>query len=274
MLEISGLMNHLHFQEEDEIIEKKKGYIVLPLIKSRDDEEKPIEKINDYFLECLGEQGFSLEDDGENMLGQMIGEMIGNIDDHNKGFNEWFACGHCEKAFEEECSEVQLTIFNFGVSFYEGIYQDDTKEYSLKLLEKKYIENRHGTIAELTKEEYLTLLTLQGDISRINSGPCDDRGQGTMDLIENFETIGQTDRYKLESLMSITTGNINITFRPGNRGLAERRLFLNDDYSYNDNLRSSGVIRKNKYHFPGSVLSMKFYIDRQFLSKSLRNGGA
>lgn len=270
MLKVSGLLEHLKMitKEEQELIRYQ--HLLMELITNENCKE-PVENIVSYYLRVLDNQGFSLNQEGQQLLGEFVGEVFSNIEDHNKDFKAWYAIGHCEKQKLNDCSEVQLAIFNYGVSIYESYEQGDTLEYSKNYIEDLYQENVVKNNLSIDKETYISALSLQRGISRLNSDKHSTRGQGTMDLIDSFAKLGQSRYDGIDPEMSITSGHVTFVFDPKVKG-DNNNVFLDENYNIDKN-QIGRNIKVNKYHFPGTVISMKFFVDKNYLSEAMSNNG-
>ena len=99
-----------------------------------------------------------------------------------------------------------------------------------------------------------------------------DRGQGTKNLIENFQLLGDSLDIGCEPIMTITTGNTHIIFNNKykfkDRGDNIKVIAFNKDNDLNKRPDKQNVINiKNK--FPGVIISMKFYIDRDYIKREM-----
>ena len=142
----------------------------------------------------------------------------------------------------------------------------------------EYLTSFHKKMFHRTDEELLwTLFSLQHGISRLNSAQDETRGQGTIDLIDSFQKLGRKydkDGNIQKPIMSITSGNINILFdgtytiREDENNLkviafnAENSLKNEPDEKYVKNIGN---------YFPGTVISIKFFIDREYIEELKKN---
>merc|ERR1711916_213088 len=120
----------------------------------------------------------------------------------------------------------------------------------------------------------ITLYALQEGVSRkrVDDILDDDfdRGTGTMKLIRHFMSIGRkADGTK--PLLSITSGKAHIKFddtysveRIDQRNIA----FLNRENNVND-LPDERFVKYLRNKFPGTVISMQFYLDRSYIESVL-----
>lgn len=264
MLVISGLVEHLGLAKGEQEEKLKDNKILMPLLTDKG-ESQPVEQIMKYLNDCFDAEGIGLTDHGNQMMGDIIGEVFSNIDDHNKEFKRWYALGHAE--IYEELTMVNLAIMNYGASFPESFIQNDTENFARHQIESLYRKQKDKH-PSLDKNLYVTLLCLQKYISRYKSSDESTRGQGLVELLDNFIKIGQYDKENNISVMSITTGNISIKF-DGEEVIDNKgRVYLGVRHDY---LKSKEkFFKKLNNNFPGTVISMKFVINREFLEGAIR----
>lgn len=250
-------------------------YRISPNAKSDDTQTKVVE----YFSSCLETQDIGLNEEGMHFFLDLIGEAINNCELHSGEFCQWFTLGHYW--MQESYGECNIVLFNFGQTIYEGlknsISSKELKE-SLELLSKEH--NKKGFFNkgnDWDEETLWTLYSLQDGVSRCRSDDEPDRGTGTVKLIDAFQQIGDTFDGK-KAKMSIISGRACIYF-DGEYKLLEKDfdydsrqiiafnkendLFLPPDKRY---------VKKNKNFFPGTVISMQFYLDKKFLEDIIEGG--
>lgn len=264
MLEVSGILEHLDFD-----IEVPKHIRKLELIECGE-QGVVSTKVTDYINECLNEQEFEFSRKGYDYFVSMVGEVIDNCEIHGGEFTKWYTLGHY--SMKNDIGECSLVIFNFGDTIYEnlkyGKITEETKE-SLEKMTKYYQKNFNN---ESWSEEALwTLYSLQDGVSRFRDSKMDpDRGTGTVTFIDSFQKIGKTMNDK-KPLMSITSGKVSILFdgkyslKASNKKNEDRKIIAfnkeNDLYKLPDKRN----VRILKNGFPGTVISMNFYLDKKYL---------
>ena len=125
-----------------------------------------------------------------------------------------------------------------------------------------------------TEEILWTLYSLQQNISKKRKDINDDRGNGTIKLIKSFMDIGANIDNK-KSLMSITSGKCQILF-DGTYKLEEKvnkdkkyyQIAFNDSNNLN-NKPDKRFVYNLQNKFPGTIISMEFYLDRKFFNMLL-----
>ena len=124
----------------------------------------------------------------------------------------------------------------------------------------------------------LTVFSIQEGISRLrdrNREGNKKRGTGTIILLDTFYTLGKSIR-NVEPEFSITSGHTHILFNKKYQlkdevfdepiwGKGSRKIIA---FNENNNLfqkADTNNVRLMKHYFPGTIISMKFYIDREYL---------
>ncbi|WP_455576964.1 hypothetical protein [Anaerosinus sp.] len=276
ILEASGMLKHLGFEEP-----KNNRILKLELQRSLDCDVIGT-RVVQYFLKCLATQGFTLKLEGKSVMGEMVGEVINNCKLHSGEYGRWFTLGHYFKQQDKlnKYGECHLVIFNFGRTIYEGLsaIRDDTDKLRIKQsLEDLYKKHKSLISRHWTKEALWTLYALQDGISRLRTDKDPDRGTGTIKLIESFQSIGGTANGR-KPIMSITSGHVHIVldgkYRLKEKDFnGEKRQIIafneeNDLYKKPD----KKYVQILKNFFPGTIISMRFYLDKEYLSQHVNEG--
>lgn len=286
ILMVSGILKHLNVGiPEDEILEKFPGEIIrLKLLSGgRNTSTYKVHtptksdivatQVAEYFADCLKTQGLGITKEGKSYIGQMVGETINNCQLHSGDFSQWFTLGHYYIEDGSNYGECQLVIYNFGQTIYEGLKNNAIDPQTVKNLEE--ITSLHTASGFFNTphwdEEVLwTLYALQDGVSRAKSIDDPDRGTGTVTLIEAFQNIGSTiDGKKAE--MSIISGMSFIYF--DGKYKLERKdngEDFRDIIAFNKNNELNEVpdkryVKKLRNYFPGTIISLDFFIDRQYI---------
>lgn len=237
------------------------------------------EKLVEYYNNCLHTQGYTLSDDGKNKFGKMFGEVFDNAIKYSGNLGSWHALGYFDRPEEDKnYGKCRLVLMNFGSTIYEGLKAEDTTKYTKKQLER-HTKKHHSFFGINFNEEVLwTLYALQKNVSKQRIDKQDTKGKGTIDLIESFMAIG-AEINEEKPIMSITSGGCHILF-DGTYTLKEIEykdgrkvpiIAFNDKNSLNHKPDSNYVYAlKNK--FIGTVISMEFYLDRQYITEMLKKG--
>lgn len=243
-------------------------------------------KLTLYFNKCLKRQNMELNDEGKRLLGRILGEVISNCEIHGGDLSTWYTQGHYQIEEDHSYGEMQLLFLNLGESIYEGLKNNSTSEETKQKLvhiidiQKKYVGSQWD------EEMIYTVLALQEGISRLRDKNIDGyegRGSGTVSMIEMFYDIGKSQN-GLKPQMSIVSGSTQIIFTDNYKmksvefnddiifGTGEKQIIaFNDKNDIYLPANSKNVIKMNQY-FPGTVISLKFYLDNRYITSKKKRG--
>ncbi len=274
ILMVSGILKHLHISETS-----IPGVECLELLHNETSAEMA-QKIIEYLVRCLNSHGFGIKKEGVRDLGEMLSEILDNCKQHGV-LHEWIALGHYSKD-KAQRGKGRLVIFNFGKTIYESFSEKGSNPSMFKYLksEAEAICTKFANAPSI--ESMVTLYALQDGISRFKDKENEsDRGSGTIKLISIFQAIGRDKEQNLPS-MSITSGKTQIVFdnkyRIGHSkidGMEKQIIAFNRENDMKLPPDSNNVKDLNVF-FPGTVISMEFYIDRGYLEdvmKGANNNG-
>jgi hypothetical protein len=285
IIRASGLTKNLKVADQALSEAKAKNYLLFDLISggkeyasphSSSETEKAEQKLTDYFDACLKKSGFHLTIDGRRNLSIMVGEMMTNAEEHS-GHGRWFVTGYLRK--QDGYDEVNIAIFNFGRTIYETF--DEKIDPSLRA-DLKHLSDHHTQKgffgSEWSEETLWTLYSLQEGVSRYTGTPRGtDRGTGTVRMIEFFQNLGRKDDAKLEPKMCLLSGSAYILFDSRYKMLSEpvdnemrSTIAFNSTNSLLDPPDKNNV-KKIHGHFPGTIVSLKFFLDKKYLSQQMTN---
>ena len=287
----SGLPHHLQAEIELKADEKKiERFELVSGSHSERDEEKisgmVATNLTLYFDRCLATQKLFLKNSGKGFISRMLGEVIDNCEIHGGENATWYTQGHYQIYKNEQIGEMQLIFLSFGDTIYEGLKRESSQETRQRL---EYMMQKHQkALTEDWNEEVIyTVLALQAGISRLRDKDIEGyefRGSGTVSMIEQFYNIGKTNGEE-EPSMVIVSGHTMIKFddryKMKTETFIEDRVFgttksriiafnaENDIYKPAD----SKNVKYMKEYFPGTVISLKFYLDRKYI-ESKKKGKA
>ncbi len=293
IIEISGIKAHLNFPIEkgkyEERIKKTKplklfgggSNRVLILNNKEYSSSDGAYKIIMYFESCLNENYLGFTEEGRQSFSNMIGEVIDNCRIHSKvkkenDFYQWYCLGHYSPCKKDSYGECYITIFDFGQTIYEGLLHDSISEITKEELKgKTELHYKKGLFGEKWKEETLwTLYSLQDGVSKDYDEEEDpDRGTGTIKFLNAFQEIGYASDGK-KPKMALISGNTYIKF--DEKKYPIKQMDFNgvpgDIIAFNekndlDEQPDSKFVRHLKNYFPGTIISMKFYIDNKMLTR-------
>ena len=236
-----------------------------------------------YFNKCLKTQNMELNDEGKRLLSRILGEVISNCEIHGGEFSTWYTQGHYQIKDDNSFGEMQMLFLNLGETIYEGLKNSSSNETKHKLTHILDLQ-RKNINANWDEEMIFTLFALQEGISRLrdkNIKGYEGRGSGTVSMIEMFNDIGKCEN-GLKPQMTIISGRTQIKFTDSYKmecvefdkdivfGTGEKRIIA---FNKENNIYSSpdmnNVIKMSEY-FPGTVISLKFYLDSRYIISKKR----
>ncbi len=224
-----------------------------------------------HLEECLNEHSLTLSKDAQHRLRACLGEILDNANEHcGRTSNVWFVRSYLNNNWKRD-RYFELCVFNFGRTIaesFEVLGDDSAAKKQAKAYAEKHIANQG-----LTMESLLTVAALQGNVS---SKRDDDetRGQGTVTLIETFESIfhdycelrmNKTDNAP-KAQMSLITGGTVITFDSTYKSKTTLRddgsesfiISFNDSNSLENAPDPSYVRTMQDIKFPGVMINIRF----------------
>lgn len=265
---ISGLVKHLGISKIE-----NKNTVRLDIIKN-EEQGKMTDKIIQYYDKCLNTQNYQLTEQGKSKFAHMIGEVLDNVNQHAGELATWYASGHFNIDKDRKDGKCRLVLFDFGDSIYEGLNREDTTEYTKKLLRDKTKEHYNIFNRKWNEEPLWMLYVLQYNVSRKRVDIDDDRGKGTIKLINNFMHIGKNMEGN-NPIMAILSGNGYILFDSTYtlkeeivNGKKMPIIAFNEENDLSKKPDSKYVKRIDE-NFPGTMISMEFYLDKEYIEKQM-----
>lgn len=243
--------------------------------KDKSEQANAAERFADHVNRCLAREGRQLTLEGRSRLCNYVVEVIDNAENH-AGIVDWTIQGYVDMAMEEP--QCEIVIFNFGKSIAKTLDEMPDDSYTMLQI-KKYLD-LHGTSGWFSqtwrREDLLTLMALQGSVSRKNSSLDTTRGEGTADLIEFFQQMN--DERCLEGLrkasMYIISGGTKVLFDPKYRisddEKSSRTIAFNVDNDLNQPPDPSCVMPLNGCHLPGTMIGIKFQVQASILQDAVQ----
>lgn len=243
--------------------------------------EKEIQtnKLANYVDTCLRQHGVSFTDLGKAYLASLAGEILGNAEDHSTQADWWIAA-YLRRERASRVGDCHITIFNFGVSISESLHllpDNATLRVEIETLIREHRRRKNFIRRHFTEENLWTIYALQEGVTRYNDETgltLGHRGTGTADMIEMFQTLGQTRSLDSKPKMCLLSGRTHITFDGRFRmreeqtvdGETRRIIAFNEE---NDLFKrpDAGAVRTLRGMFPGTLISLRFYLDEAYLRK-------
>lgn len=265
---ISGLVKHLGISKIE-----NKNTVRLDIIKN-EEQGKMTDKIIQYYDTCLNTQNYQLTVQGKSKFAHMIGEVLDNVNQHAGELATWYASGHFNIDKDRRDGKCRLVLFDFGDSIYEGLNREDTTEYTKKLLRDKTKEHYNIFNKKWNEEPLWMLYVLQYNVSRKRIDIDDDRGKGTIKLINNFMHIGKNIEGN-NPTMAILSGNgyilFDSTYTLKEENINGKKIPIIAFNEENDLSKKpdSKYVKRIDENFPGTMISMEFYLDKEYIEKQM-----
>jgi hypothetical protein len=235
--------------------------------------EKASSRLALYIDDCLKLYGFCFKPDGLARLGKLAGEVLDNAENHASEW-PWYVSGYLRQPETSDFGDCHLVFLNFGPSIAETLQHlpEDT-EIRRRIVGLVELHRKEGFFSpRWTEEQLWTLYALQEYVSRFYDDRT--RGLGTADMIEAFQTLGQTGEGEKEPIMALISGRTRITFdlepahtmrrATADEGQEVRRIAFNET---NDLQRppDRGAVQSMANYFPGTLISLRFFLDQRHL---------
>ena len=284
----SKLPYYLQSESELKVNEKKiERFELVSGCHSEKDDEKiggtVATNLTLYFDRCLTTQKMSLKNNGKSFMSTMFGEVLDNCEIHGGENATWYTQGHYQIYEDKQIGEMQLIFLSFGDTIYEGLKREASEETRQRL---EYMMRKHQELLtdNWNEETIYTVLALQAGISRLRDKDIEGyeyRGSGTVSMIEQFYNIGKTCNAE-EPSMVIVSGHTMIKF--DDKYKMKRETFVDDKVFGNTKSRiiafndendiykpaDSKNVQYMKEYFPGTIISLKFYIDRKYIKSKMK----
>lgn len=282
----SGLVRHLNLKANERREESGKLKMFRLVSGKYGSEQSDIvaTKLTQYFNSCLQTQEYRLTDSGENNLSKMFSEVLDNCEKHGGAGETWHALGHYQVRDGVDYGELQITIFDFGNTIYEQLKSEETTEETKQCLRRMSQIHAPYFSEHWTEEMLYTVYSLQESVSRLrdkNKEGYKNRGSGTITLMTTFFKLCHTMDGKRPEL-NIISGRTHIRFDETNQ---PKEMVFHDDVFGNNKRRIVAFNRTNdiykpaeenvtrlKQEFPGTVIAIKFYIDKKYLDSTVEGG--
>ena len=243
------------------------GIITLDPLVNSNDANTETHKIINYYNDCLKRGGYELNPKGQTFFFELINEIVDNAIIHCGNKRPTYITSGFYNPFS---SKGQLSIVSIGKTIYETLNSSGTMDNIKSTIEE--LVNIHEGLhySTFSEENVWTICALQSGVSCKRNDEDRDRGTGTVKFIEAFITLGQSSKEREKPIMTMLSGNTHILF-DGKYKMAEKTLG-NKTIAFNDSndLRQkpdTNYVKITKNKFPGVVINIEFYIDREYLEK-------
>lgn len=251
--------------------------------KQRNYKENPKTKVSavvvDFVNKSSEEAGVQLKLQGRRAIEHLMGEVLGNAEDHSAPNSYWYvdAISFVEKQDNIDVVDLNLTIINVGPSMYEGFEStkiDNADNYSK--CEKLY--NLHKSqftmLNKFNRESLFTMYLLNDGISRLKYTD-ESRGNGTMRFLDAFITIGsfgKTDP-RFKSQLNVISGHTVLTCDNDFHSYKEdglNKLALNVENDFR-RLPNKSHLAYHEEYWPGTILECHIFLNKDYFEKTYKS---
>lgn len=173
-----------------EVFDARAKHYVRPLRpREADKKTRVTAQFADHVNRCLGRVGRKLTPEALSRMCKYVSEILDNAEEH-AGMLDWTIQGYLDTHSEQLMCEI--AIFNFGKSIAQTLDDLPETSYTKQQQVRRYLDlhTKRGLFRPgWRKEDLLTLIALQGNVSSKNFSEDDTRGNGTVDLIEFFQNV-------------------------------------------------------------------------------------
>lgn len=220
-----------------------------------------------------------LSKDGRNLLEGLTTEMLNNAEDHSIKKETWYVSGVTfhDSAKDADLLELNLTIMNFGDSFYEGFEKTKNENAeNYQKLEKLLIHHQSQFTRKhrFERESLFTLYMLNEGISRLKYED-ESRGNGTMQFLKAFSDLedkGPQDK-NYRSLLKIITGHTTLSCDsdvvPFGEDEKHLKISLNKEQDFKK-LPEDKYLQYHSQYFPGSFIECRVFLNKNLIMQ--KNG--
>lgn len=277
LLHANGVLKNLGFN-----VERDPNVRTLDLLYGNSEianELDPASKMLTYFEECLKMQKCSMTRAGQGYFGKLLGEVFDNCRIHTGNEGRWYALGFYHN--KEERGICHIAIVTVGNTIYESLAKrGNATDETYEALKKMTRLHKADFNKKWNEEMLWTWLSLQHGVSRLRDSNVEkdsNRGMGTMDMMEAFQTIGKsTEQYK--PIFTIVSGNVLVEFDFEKYPIEQIMVDGEERRIVSFNLEKSlevkpdeRNVRMTANYFPGTIYTMEFCIDPTFLENSSQN---
>ncbi len=230
-----------------------------------------------YLNECLEDFGVALSPVGEELFAGLLGEVLTNAVEHSQ-IGEWWMSGYLRQRESGDYGECRIVIFNLGDTIFQSMQRLPVGAPLRNEIQQLIDHHRRWSFfksGSWTPESLWTVYALQGGVSRFHNGErMGHRGTGTVRMIEFFQELSSSRPDVPRPEMTILSGGTLLRFDGTYRmqpavtisGQTRSVIAFNDENDLGKPPNRNYVLRR-KRSFPGTMVSMAFYLDRRHLAE-------
>lgn len=227
----------------------------------------------DYLENCFARVGYQLKREAKTRLGDLTGEVLGNVEDHVPE-HDWYMQAYMRLPGDRPYGDCHIAIFNFGPTIAETLQSmsdPGLRSAITDLVQTHRRRNFFQIQPGWTEEGLWTLYALQEGVTRLSGQPGQHHGIGTADMIEAFQELGGTLGGE-QPKMCVLSGHTHITFdstypirlEPHVDGVDRRTIAFNRSNQLDEPPDPKAVRHLDNY-FPGTLISLRFFMHEPFL---------
>lgn len=235
------------------------------------EQQKEIDTTNliDYVLECLERMGKKLSPEKREDLSIVIGEILINAEEHSST-KKRYSIGYFHEYNQngDHYGIFRLAILNFGQTIYQKFKSPDCPNQDIvKEMEKlsaDYTKRKWFSKREFQEETLWTLYSLQEGVTTVPRTKYKKRGHGSIQFIEKFFNIKESEEIDDISKMAILSGNTSIIFdgkydiTEGFNSEGEKCKYMTFNSTGKiDDKPDKNYVKFVENDFPGTIISAK-----------------
>ena len=233
-------------------------------------------RIVNYLDDCVSHHDYCFTPEGKNDFDGLISEILSNAEDHSP-MNTYYVTANFLSEIGtddgEAVGEVNLSFMNFGYSIFKGF--EDSKEKNLdtySVMEEMCERLSNNYQISFTKENLFTLYAIQDGISRLKYED-ESRGTGTIKFINSFFAFGDYEDFEkhYHPEMSILSGSTHIICNNKYKPELKNDIFVISLNAENDLMvpPDEECLKTVSHFFPGTLLFVRIYLNKQHITKKL-----
>jgi len=234
-------------------------------LDSKDWKDIAVEDFVEHINLCLKDHDKRLTKKAQGELSKYTGEILINAEEHS-GMDEIIITGYLDNSNSTHLCEI--AIFNFGKTIADTFREMPDTSYTHEEIDGYITEHQKSRWfgSEWTKDDLLTVVALQGHISSKNLHRNQDRGQGTVDLIEFFQRMHRqcidVEQNNSKAEMAILSGSTHIyfdgTYSMQKNSVGRKVIAFNQANDLHKKPDSKYVKNLHNLSFPGTIISIRF----------------
>ncbi len=281
LLRSTGILHHLKIKGQEAKPEFDARFVKFPLMrgyrrklekKESTMQEKAADSLITYFDKCLNTYAFCLTGEGQAYIGNLAGEVLDNAERHSTS-NRWWTVAYMEQDEKLNRGQCHIAFLSLGQTFHESMQKLEKTSPLRKEIEELVSLHRRKSSkwnfgSKFTEENLWTLYALQEGVSSSGCG-----GTGTISMIETFQNLGDTVEETDKPRMAIVSGSTQIKFdnkfrlkKSQIRGVQRNVIAFNETNTL-ENRPNPNNVRSLDGYFPGTIISLSFYIDPKWLKQ-------